>query len=59
MLEPFGEGIRGRIIEAFSKHEKHISTEVYDKVSNTEAFLKHCKAAKQAWDAQNPPRCSP
>jgi hypothetical protein len=54
LLEPFGEDIRSRIIEACSKHGKQISSDVYPKVNNTEALLKHCKAAKQAWDAQNP-----
>jgi hypothetical protein len=55
LLEPFGEDIRSRVIEAFLKHEKEISSDVYDKVNNTEALLMHCKAAKQTWDAQNPP----
>jgi hypothetical protein len=55
LLEPFGGDIRSRIIEACSKHGKQISSEVYAKVNNTEALLKHCKAAKQAWDAQNLP----
>ena len=58
LLEPFGEDIRSRIIETFSRHGKQISSEVYDKVNNTEALLKHCKAAKQAWDTQNVPRKS-
>jgi hypothetical protein len=53
LLQPFGECIRSRIVEAFAKHKKGIRTEVWGKVNNTEAFLLHCKALKQTWDAHN------
>jgi hypothetical protein len=55
LLKPFGDDIRGRVVESFSRYGKPIPIEVYDKVTNTEAFLKGCKAAKQVWDMENPP----
>jgi hypothetical protein len=55
LLEPLGENFREQIIEAFLSHGKQIPTEVYEKVNNTEAFFRHCRDAKSAWDKENPP----
>lgn len=53
-LEPFGNDIRFRIVEAFTKHNKPIQGSVHAKVANTEAFLHYCKLVCERWNQENP-----
>jgi hypothetical protein len=53
-LNPFGDRIRFRVIEAFTKHQKPIPSSAQAKVTNTEAFLHYCKNACDRWNRENP-----
>lgn len=53
-LNPFGGSIRFRVIEAFTKHQKQITSSVQAKVTNTEVFLHHCKNACDRWNRKHP-----
>ena len=54
LLEPFGNEIRQRLTDSFGAHGKEIPVEVYEKLSNTEAFLKHCKKDQEAFNKKCP-----